>query len=86
MAPNLNNQMTKEKALEIERDNLIRLDNFLEKKFCSCGVPYHLHNTCCGWENANIEIVPAETVFNDNPTKARWEWFKEALNRLTNNQ
>lgn len=29
-----------------------------EDKICSCGVPDGIHNTCCGWENANVVLFP----------------------------
>jgi hypothetical protein len=37
------------------------LEDYVEtisNTLCSCGVPSHLHNTSCGWENASRIITP----------------------------
>ena len=50
---------------------------------CSnCGVPSHLHNTCCGWENASV--IPMSHLDNINISgeekKQRWEYAKTLTN------
>lgn len=37
----------------------------VNNKTCSnCGVPEKLHNTACGWGNANIILFEGEETFN----------------------
>lgn len=52
-------------AAEIDRLQNKNIGEFSDKKLienerCSCGVPNSQHNTCCGWENANIIFFPWE--------------------------
>lgn len=42
---------------------------------CTCGVPNSLHNTCCGWGNANVIMFPWEMtvpMISDEEKEIRW--------------
>lgn len=50
----------------------------MENDFCPvCSVPVKMHNTCCGWNNANMIIHESEKVFtassiSDEEKEIRW--------------
>jgi hypothetical protein len=55
-----------------------------EETLCSvCGVPLSIHNTCCGWQNANLIIFPWEQTIagamSDSEKKRRWELRNDHL-------
>lgn len=39
-------------------------------KYCSCGVPNHLHNTCCGWPNATLIMHPQN--YQESEWNIKW--------------
>ena len=39
-------------------------------KYCSCGVPNHLHNTCCGWTNATLIMYPQN--YQESEWNIKW--------------
>lgn len=49
----------------------------MENKICSvCNVPMNIHNTCCGWQNANMLIHESEKtimgIISDEEKEIRW--------------
>jgi len=48
----------------------------MENEICNCGVPFSLHNTCCGWNNANLILSENETfipaVISAEEKEIRW--------------
>lgn len=42
-----------------------------KEEVCSCGVPLSLHNTCCGWGNANLIVFQWEKTISFGPDDAK---------------
>lgn len=59
-----------EKAVDDYKETCKQLNKEVIK-YCGCGVPLSLHNTCCGWENANLILYPKN--------KLEIEWQKQQL-------
>jgi hypothetical protein len=47
--------------INTQKQEIEKLKEQLQPKdVCFCGVPHSLHNTCCGWINANCIVFPHE--------------------------
>lgn len=59
----------------------------MSKEICSCGVPYAIHNTVCGWENAGIIIQEGEKSIPANMSaeekERRWNEYDNPPNHTT---
>ena len=57
-------------------ENAFNYESTPAPETCSCGVPYKIHSSCCGWQNARPIIFGCETRVNPTmtpeETELRW--------------
>jgi hypothetical protein len=64
------------------KSKIMNTENNPPKDCSVCGVPTHLHGTCCGWTNASLIIDPIADVEKEWQRK----WLEANNGELTINK